>query len=175
MDEFKSESNGWFSPRFFGRVMRAIFHRIQDQPTAWSKQSHDLKADVKYIDIRIDQRTGHFVVKGRVDGFIDRALTTEELIKHYPRISMYADVEIEKMVHHLVMGWLINHYTERGMDFLERDPATGKITGPFSVSFLLLIAETTGLIMLYKQQPSATLPKHTKLQAQILDEVVRFI
>ena len=175
MDEFKSESNGWFSPRFFGRVMRAIFHRIQDQPNAWSKQSHDMKADVKYIDVRIDQRTGHFLVKGHPHGFIDRAFTADELIKHYPRISIYADVEIEKMVHHLVMGWLINYYTERGLDFLERNTATEIITGPFSVSFLLLIAETTGLIMLHKQQPSAALPKHTKLQAQILDEVVRFI
>lgn len=65
MNEFRkikfreSPVNGWFSPVFFLGVMSAIFRTIRQKPMNWlNSPIQGLYA--KYINVRIDQRTGHF-------------------------------------------------------------------------------------------------------------------
>lgn len=45
-------------------VVTTIHNNIDKNPTAWLEQGLKLGCQVKYLNMRIDQRTGHFILTG---------------------------------------------------------------------------------------------------------------
>lgn len=57
----------WNDSNKFIPTMNRLHENIQKHPTAWMDQGLKLKCRVKYVNIRVDQRTGHFVLSGDTD------------------------------------------------------------------------------------------------------------
>lgn len=69
--------NGWFAGFEFTRFIEAVLCGVSEH-TRWLKQP-----DCKYIDIRIDMRTGDFIVKN-AQGDVR---TLEQLQKLFPELK----------------------------------------------------------------------------------------
>lgn len=57
-------TNNWISGEHLSSLGTAIQRAIKESGYFWMEQSLQLKCQTKYINIRVDQRTGHFVVTG---------------------------------------------------------------------------------------------------------------
>lgn len=56
----------WLESKELVPFMQKVADQIQKKPTAWLDQSFKSECQLKYMNVRIDQRTGEFVVTGDV-------------------------------------------------------------------------------------------------------------
>lgn len=57
----------WNDPSYLVPFVQKVAKNIEQKPCDWLDQTRKLGCGVKYLDIRIDQRTGHFLVTGKGD------------------------------------------------------------------------------------------------------------
>lgn len=68
----------WINTEELTNVVSSIVKNIATKPFGWFKQSQDLECDVKYINLRIDQRTGHFIITGDVQPCLNPTLSAPD-------------------------------------------------------------------------------------------------
>lgn len=66
----------WIKPEELTKVVSSIIKSITEKPFGWFKQSQALECDAKYINLRIDQRTGHFIITGDVQPCLNPTLSS---------------------------------------------------------------------------------------------------
>jgi len=71
--------NGWFYAEELVRATTAVSNAIKRSPTNWMK----VGITVKYIQIRIDQRTGDFILQ---DGY-GQPMINDEIYELYPDLK----------------------------------------------------------------------------------------
>lgn len=79
------KTNGWFLASGFGAVALAIHTTTQHEPTRWL---HHGGLNCKYVELRIDMRTGDFVICGADQ---NRRLSNEEVLDMFP---MLGEIEV---------------------------------------------------------------------------------
>lgn len=56
--------SNWNEPNLLIPITSKLHSSIQNNPAAWLYQTAKIECNVKYINIRVDQRTGHFTLFG---------------------------------------------------------------------------------------------------------------
>lgn len=59
--------NGWFVRDDFSKVAQAVGEVARTEPTRWVKHG----IDCKYVEVRVDMRTGDFCIKNAFGGLVD--------------------------------------------------------------------------------------------------------
>lgn len=78
-------TNGWFVSADIAQVVKAIATTAHNDPVRWL--SHGI--DCKYVEIRMDMRTGDFCLK---NAFGDR-LSNEDILNMFPDLGPIVPLE----------------------------------------------------------------------------------
>lgn len=75
----KHKNNGWFHRNYLTDVAAVIFKTAVTEPTRWV----DKAIDCKYVEIRVDMRTGDFCLKNSFNNL----MTDEDILAMFPDLA----------------------------------------------------------------------------------------
>lgn len=84
----KHKNNGWFHRNHLPDVATALYTTAVQEPTRWLKHG----IDCKYVEIRVDMRTGDFCLK---NAFGDM-LPDEDILAMFPQLGEIKVYDPEK-------------------------------------------------------------------------------